>query len=136
MRAVLCLLVVGMMSGCVFRVRPPRGEPSPPPPPPIPSSPRMMTYDDAVAEGARYAAGRGYSASLKEAELEDDGRRWELEYAVAAGDARGELKLVYDAHTWSLIKAKEELERRKAKRKKHHDDDDDEDEDEDDDDDD
>jgi hypothetical protein len=115
-------LVAAVLAGCVVRpYRPPPGPPQGPPPAAPP-----MSYGEAVDLGSRYAQSRGYSYRLKKADLEHQHRVWELRFAVHRHDARGELRLAYDAYSRALLSAEE-----KVKSHRHHDHDEDDDDDDD-----
>jgi hypothetical protein len=125
-RATFIALVAATLAGCVVRAhRPPPGPPPPGPPPPAP-----MSYQEAVELGSRYAHSRGFHHRLKKAELERHHRVWELRFAVHRRDARGELRLAYDAYSRALLSADEKM---KSHRHRDHDEDDDDDDDDDDD---
>ena len=120
----IALVVLAAAGGCIVR-RSGYGPPGPPPAGPPPGRP-PMSYEEAVDTGARYAQSRGYAFRLKKAELEHHHHVWEVRFAVHRNDARGELRLAYDAYSRALLSAEEKV---KSHRHHEHDEDDDDDDD-------
>lgn len=80
----------------------------PPPPPPLPPAPHMMSYEEAVQLGSNYAGSRGYQYQIRQAHLAGN-RVWKLRFDVLRADARGRLKLDYDAFSRQLLNVDEHL---------------------------
>ena len=122
MKPIVFAVMLCAVGGCAWRVQtaPVPGYP-PPPASPRPAPVAMMTYDEAVQLGSRYAAERGFAFRLSKAELERK-HVWELRFDVRRHKSHGHLDLHYDAHSRALLKAKEKLDKGRGHRDRDDDD--------------
>ena len=118
------------LAGCTWRVQtPPNPVNETPPvsaPPAAQLPPSRMTYEEAVHRGSRYAESRGFAYRLKKAKL-DSRRVWKVSFDVRRYQARGELRLEYDAYSRALLTAEEKIGRHRDRGNDDDDDDDDDD---------